>query len=117
MPLIDHSQNDTLVLGLLVLRVDPQKVLYPLIQSWPTRSRSAETLLLRREGDEIVYLNELRHLSNSMLVLKKPVSTINCLQLWQSEGITGTIDGIDYRNVPVVAAMNKIPGTFMVYGC
>ena len=27
------------------------------------------------------------------------------------KGITGTIDGIDYRNVPVVAAMNKIPGT------
>jgi len=26
-------------------------------------------------------------------------------------GITGTIDGIDYRNVPVVAAMNKVPGT------
>jgi PAS domain S-box-containing protein len=26
-------------------------------------------------------------------------------------GITGTIDGIDYRNVRVVAAMNKIPGT------
>lgn len=110
-PLIDHSQNDTLVLGLLVLRVDPQKVLWPLIQSWPTLSKSAETLLLRRDGDDIVYLNELRHLSNSMLVLKKPVSDDRLPAALAIRGITATIDGIDYRNVPVVAAMNKIPGS------
>jgi PAS domain S-box-containing protein len=110
-PLIDHSQNDTLVLGLLVLRVDPQKVLWPLIQSWPTLSKSAETLLLRREGDDIVYLNELRHLSNSMLVLKKPVTDDKLPAALAVMGITATIDGIDYRNVPVVAAMNKIPGS------
>ncbi len=110
-PLIDRSLNDTLVLGLLALRVDPQKVLYPLIQSWPTPSKSAETLLLRREGDEIVYLNELRHLKNSELTLKKAVSSEKLPAAMAIEGITGTIDGIDYRNVPVVAAMNKIPGT------
>ncbi len=110
-PLIDHSQNDTLVLGLLVLRVDPQKVLWPLIQSWPTLSKSAETLLLRRDGDDIVYLNELRHLSNSMLVLKKPISEDKLPAALAVRGITATIEGIDYRNVPVVAAMNKIPGS------
>ena len=51
-----------LVLGFLVLRIDPGKVLYPLLQSWPTASKSAESLIVRKEGDEIVYLNELRHL-------------------------------------------------------
>jgi PAS domain S-box-containing protein len=110
-PLIDHTMNDTLVLGLLALRVDPRQVLYPLIESWPTPSKSAETLLLRREGDEIVYLNELRHLKNSELILKKPVSFMKLPAALAVQGITGTIDGVDYRNVPVVAAMNKIPGT------
>jgi len=110
-PLIDHTMNDTLVLGLLALRVDPRQVLYPLIESWPTPSKSAETLLLRREGDEIVYLNELRHLKNSELILKKPVSSMKLPAALAVHGITGTIDGVDYRNVPVVAAMNKIPGT------
>jgi len=38
-----------------------RRVLYPLIQSWPTTSPSAETLLVRREGDDVLYLNELRH--------------------------------------------------------
>ena len=48
-PLIDRKLNDTLVLGFLVLQIDPQKVLYPLIQSWPTPSKSAETLLIRKD--------------------------------------------------------------------
>jgi PAS domain S-box-containing protein len=110
-PLIDRSRNDSIVLGVLALRVDPREILYPLLQSWPTPSKSAETLLFRREGDEIVYLNELRHLKNSELRLKKPVSLKELPAAMALKGITGTIDGIDYRNVHVVAAMNKIPGT------
>ena len=115
-PLIDRSLNDTIILGLLALRVDPQKVLYPLIQSWPTPSKSAETLLFRREGDEIVYLNELRHLYNAELILRKPVDTEMLPAAMAIQGIDGTLNGIDYRNVPVIAAMKKIPGTpwFMV---
>ena len=110
-PLIDRNQNDTLVFGLLVLRVDPQKILYPLVQSWPTPSKSAETLLLRRDGDDIVYLTELSHLSSSEQIFKRPVSSDKLPAVMAVGGITGTIDGIDYRNVRVVAAMNKIPGT------
>jgi PAS domain S-box-containing protein len=110
-PLIDRTNNDSLVLGLLALRIDPQQVLYPLIQSWPVPSKSAETLILRREGDDVVYLNELRHNTNSILTLKRPVSSEKLPAALAIQGITGTVDGIDYRNVPVVAAMNKIPGT------
>ena len=110
-PLIDRSRNENLVIGLLALRIDPQQILYPLLQSWPTSSKSAETLLLRKDGDEIVYLNELRHLRNTALILKKPAASENLPAAMAIRGITGTIDGIDYRNVPVVAAMNKVPGT------
>ena len=110
-PLIDKIHNDTVVLGLMALQVDPQQVFYPLIQSWPAPSKSAETLILRREGDEIVFLNELRHLRNSALKLKRPVTTKDLPAALAVQGIRATIDGIDYRNVRVVAAMNKIPGT------
>jgi PAS domain S-box-containing protein len=108
--LIDHSKNDTLVLGLLALRIDPQKILYPMIQSWPTPSKSAESLLVRKDGTDIVYLNELRHLKNTELLLRKPVSTQKLPAAMAVGGITGTIDAEDYRGVPVVAAMRKIPG-------
>jgi PAS domain S-box-containing protein len=115
-PLIDREINDTLVLGFLVLRIDPEKVLYPLLKSWPTASKSAETLIVRKEGDEIVYLNELRHLKKSELTLRRPVTEEKLPAAMALRGIKGTIDGIDYRNVHVVASMKKIPGTqwFMI---
>jgi PAS domain S-box-containing protein len=68
-------------------------------------------LLIRREGDEIIYLNEQRYSNNRGGILKKSVSSEKLPEAMAVEGITGTTDGIDYRNVPVVAAMNKIPGT------
>lgn len=115
-PLIDMRVNDTLVLGFLALRIDPDKVLYPLLKTWPTVSKSAETLIVRKEGNEVVYLNELRHMKNSQLSLRKQVSEEKLPAAMAFRGIKGTIDGIDYRNVSVVASMKKIPGTqwFMI---
>jgi hypothetical protein len=52
-------------LAVAVLRSNAETYLYPLIQSWPTPSLSAETLLVQREGEEIVFLNELRHRSKT----------------------------------------------------
>jgi len=43
---------------------------FPLIQSWPTPSKSSETLLIRKEGDSVIFLNELRHRYNTSLNLQ-----------------------------------------------
>ena len=110
-PLIDHDLNDTTLFGYLALRIDPQKILYPLLKSWPTISKSAETLICRKEGNEIVYLNELRYQNEENTFLRKSSSSKKLPAEMAFEGITSTTDGIDYRDVPVVAAMNKIPGT------
>ena len=110
-PLINRPVNDTLVIGFLALRVDPEKFLYPLIRSLPTASKSAETLLIRRDKDEIVYLNELRHQEDAGIFSRRPLSEKNLPSVMAVQGISGTINGMDYRNVPVVAAMRKIPGT------
>src|SRR3546814_9997205 len=47
--------------GVLLLRLNPVQYLYPMVQTWPTTSASAETLLVRRDGDSVLFLNELRH--------------------------------------------------------
>jgi len=110
-PLIHTRLSDTLVIGVLALRVDPEKILFPLIQSWPSASKSSESLLIRKEDDDIVYLNELKHVDNSELLLKKSLSSEKLPAAMAVQGITGTIDGLDYRGVAVIAAMKKIPGT------
>jgi len=71
-PLMGSSSSEPI--GALLLKIDPERFLYPLIQSWPTPSRSAETLLVRREGNDVVYLNELRHRKGTAIKLRLPIA-------------------------------------------
>jgi PAS domain S-box-containing protein len=115
-PLFNSVNKKRVAVGVAILRIDPAKVLFPLIQSWPTQSKSSETLLLRKEGDSILYLNELRHLKNTALNLKLPVSEDSLLASKAVKGNEGIVEGVDYRNVPVVGYAAGIPGLpwFMV---
>jgi PAS domain S-box-containing protein len=110
-PIIDHNRNDTTVTTLLILRIDPQKILYPLVQSWSTPDKSVETLLLRRSGNEVEYLTDRRYEESRDQSFTNKNSHALSPEVMVAEGITGTIDGVDYRNVRIVAAVNKIPGT------
>ncbi len=110
-PLINTWKKDSSVFGLLALRIDPRETLYPLVQTWPVPSKTAESLLIRQEENEIVYLNELKFKKNSELVLRKSVSEEKLPAAMAVRGIEGTIDGIDYRGASVVAAMKKVPGS------
>src|SRR5450759_2414083 len=71
-PILDASGRP---IAVLILRSDPSLHLYPLIQSWPTPSESAETLLIRRDGDSVLYLNVLRHRVDPALTLREPLSS------------------------------------------
>jgi PAS domain S-box-containing protein len=102
--------------AVLVLRVNPDDYLYPLIQSWPISSKSAETLIIRKDGDSILYENELRHLSNTALRLRIPLTRIKVPSVQAVLGHTGIFEGFDYRGVSVLAEMRPVPGTpwFMI---
>ena len=103
-------------LGVLVLHIDPENYLFPCIKRWPTPSRSAETLLVRREGSDVVYLNELRFQTNTALHLHAPLDNIFLPAAQAVLGRKGILEGLDYRGVPVLAALRPIPDApwFMV---
>lgn len=71
-PIID-VQDSNRVLGILDLQIDPEHYLYPFISAWPTPSKTSETLLLRREGNEVVFLNDLKFQKNAALNLRAPM--------------------------------------------
>jgi PAS domain S-box-containing protein len=98
-------------IGKIVLRVDPQKVLFPIIKSWPGESSSSETLLIGSEGDSVIFINKLRHTENIPLKLKKPVSDTNLLGSKAVKGFSGIAEGVDYRGISVIGAVRHIPGT------
>jgi PAS domain S-box-containing protein len=111
MPIMRQEKQDSILVGVLLLRFNPDKILFPLIQSWPTPSRTAETLLLRREGDSVLYLNELRYRNNTAMTLRLPISLQQLPAAMAARGITRTAEGIDYRNVHVLASMERIPNS------
>ena len=108
-PLFSPDRHDSVLIGEFMLRIDPQVILFPLIQTWPTPSRTSETLLFEQDGDSIVYLNELRHRKNTTLTLRLPISNKQLPASMAIRGIEGVVEGIDYRDVPVLAAIRPIP--------
>ena len=103
-------------LGFIVLRSRANDFLYRLIQSWPTPSDTAEALLVERQGDEVVFLNELRHRSQAPLSLRLSLQQTELPCVQAILGHQGMFEGRDYRGKEVLANLRAIPGTkwFMI---
>lgn len=103
-------------LGVLVLRIDPAVYLYPFIQRWPVPSDSAETLLVRREGDEVAFVNQLRFNTNAVLTVRSPLTDINLPAVQAVRGREGIFEGLDYRGHRVISSLHAVPDSpwFMV---
>lgn len=98
--------------GIIALRIDPEVFLYPYIHEWPGDNRTAETLLVRREGEELVFLNRLRHQGNAALNLTRPIRPESDLPAVRAVlGHTGPFIGPDYRGTPVLSHLSRVPGT------
>jgi two-component system, cell cycle sensor histidine kinase and response regulator CckA len=115
-PLIVMENGRTDMVGAVILTIDPATDLYPLVQSWPVPSASAETLLVRHEGDHVLYLNELRHQQNTALNLTIPLSRTDLPAVRAVQGFTGAFTGRDYRGIEVISALVPVRGSswFMV---
>jgi PAS domain S-box-containing protein len=96
-------------LGVLALRINPETYLYPFIKRWPTPSRTAETLLVRRDGTNVLFLNELKFRTNSALNLRVSLENTNAPAVKAVLGQEGIVEGADYRGEPVLAALHAIP--------
>jgi diguanylate cyclase (GGDEF)-like protein/PAS domain S-box-containing protein len=110
-PLINGRGEAARTVGVLYFRIDPARLLFPLIQSWPTESPTAETLLVRGEDDKARYLAPLRHRDDPALSLQLPVDDPMLPAAHAIKGETGFVNGKDYRGVPVVSYVRPIPDT------
>lgn len=98
-------------IAIIVLQMDPRQFLQPLIKTWPVPSATAESLLVRREGDEVVFLSELRHQPGEVSVLRRSVHDPELVAAKAVRGEAGVREGVDYRGVPVLAVGHPIPGS------
>jgi PAS domain S-box-containing protein len=110
-PLFAGSETTNEPIGAVVLQSEARQFLYPLIQSWPTPSPSAETLLVRREGDSVLFLNELRHRADTAFKLRIPLTRQEVPAVMVVLGREGVFHGTDYRGVKVLSVLKRIPDT------
>ena len=94
--------------GGVLLRVEATGFLTAIVQEWPTPSPTAESLLVRREGQAVRFLSPLRHKSAGRVLY--PLRD-NLPASMAALGRQGVSTGVDYRGVPVVAALRQIAGT------
>lgn len=107
-PLIDYIKGEKVSYGYLVFEINPHKYLFPALLSWPTASTSSETMLIKKEGNNSVYLNDLRNEKNTSLKLKEPVSDSNRITAYSVKGGSGIFEGIDFRKTEVLSFIKPI---------
>jgi len=103
-------EGDTVLAGVLVLRIDPEKELFPMLSTWPTPGSTSECILYRFEGDSVIYLNG-SHLAG----YDKPVTfAAGPMELSAMNPATDSDEAnvyTDYTGTNVVASVKKVPGT------
>lgn len=105
-PLFDGDRP----LGAVWLVVDVRTTLYPLLQTWPNHSPSAESVLVRRQGDAAVALSPLRLRGEEPTVLQLPLAQHRRDPLVQAvEGVRGAFYASDYREQEVLAVASAVP--------
>ncbi len=97
--------------GALILVTNAREYLYPLIQSWPVPRETAETLLVRRDGTDALFLNDLRFHPRAALSLRVPLSSAEVPAVQAILGREGRFEGEDYRGVPVLADLRQVHGS------
>jgi PAS domain S-box-containing protein len=96
-------------IGAVILQASLQKSLYPLVQTWPVDSQSAETVLGVKDGETALYLNDLRHQPDAGLKLSIPLTERSSPIVLAIHGQRGVVEGLDYRGMTVLAALGQIP--------
>ncbi|MBF0328663.1 MAG: PAS domain S-box protein [Nitrospirae bacterium] len=110
-PMFISKEKNKNPIGGIVLILDPHNFLYPLLKKWPVPSATSEILLLRQDGKDILYLNEPRNKENTALSLRIPLTRDELPEVQAVKGKEGFIEGVDYRNVPVITFNQKVPET------
>jgi len=98
-------------LGAILYSVDAQRTLSPLIQAWPRNTASGEILLVRRVGDDVEFLSELRRRSGAALTFRLPLSRTDLPAALAVTVGRGVYEGLDYQGIAVLSAGDRVAGS------
>lgn len=111
-PLFDRRSAPSRHIGTIILQLDLDTFFYPTLHNWPLPSATAEAILIRRDGDDVLFLNELRFRPDAALNTRihrsrTEVPTVMAI----FGGQQGLIKGIGYDGQPVLTHISAVPDT------
>ncbi|MBP6865255.1 MAG: cache domain-containing protein [Candidatus Didemnitutus sp.] len=108
-PIRDEAGNFA---GVVVLASDARRTLYPLIEDWPYPSTTGEALIVRREGDDLVAVSNLRGYPDAPLNHRLPADPQRLLAAKAlAANASAMVRGADYRGRNVFGVARSVPGT------
>jgi PAS domain S-box-containing protein len=103
---------DMVPLGVAYVTWSADQVLNSLVESWPVPTRTAETYLVRRDGEAVRFLTPLRFKHDAEISLTLPLSSPEMPAARAARGERGILEGgRDYRDNSVLAYASAVGGT------
>ncbi len=103
----DHGRP----VGVVIMRSYASDFLYPVVESWPVFTRTAESVLHERWGDSVMVMSPLRGDSSSVLEKFVPLRFVRMPGVQAALGKTGPIEGTDYKGRKVLAYAVQVPNS------
>src|SRR5882672_3159300 len=103
-----RTRGSAQALAVVHVELDPTDMLAQLAQEWPSLSRSAETILVRRDGSDVVFLTPVRDLPRAKSMMRMPLARPDFVEAEAAMGESGYLSGLDYGDDAVLAFALRI---------
>ncbi len=105
------AASDGAQVGRLLLALDPSRSLDPLLEKIPGTAGAVESFLVRREGDQVLYLTPVSGDPDATLALRRPLDTSDLPAAAALRKRRGLIEGRDRVGREVVAFAAPVAGS------
>lgn len=112
-PVEPKDRTGPLTIVVLVLTVDPTRELFRQVSTWPTDRRGSEVVLVRRDGDDLVYLTAPSLVDNQPTwpsTYRLPMARAGLPEAQATLHGDGVREGLDYRGERVFSASHHVTG-------
>lgn len=96
--------------AMLVARIDPASTIFPFLERWPGVSPSAETILVERQGDELIFLGMPRKVPGTAFSKRLSLAKTERAEVRAVLIPSGVAAGVDYRGKKVLTGFCAVPG-------
>jgi len=110
-PIFLSEQENKPAIAFVDFIISPDAYLYPLIQELPDEEQTTETLIVQKQDENVLFLNDLRFTKNAALNLRIPLTKNDVPAVMAINGKTGIVYGNDYRGEAVMAYIKSVDGT------